>query len=166
LAAGYSQAFPHVAPQARFTPSELRIQHERARGADSSVSLADDASTRSHLRNLRDGLRTVAEHPQGFGLGNAGSTAARFGTKPKAGESTYTEVGVDAGIVGLALFLAFDVLLFARLLARSAWVAAALAAVLALAVQTDVIGVPWLAFCLWAFAGAELGRNPRELPAA
>ena len=30
----------------------------------------------------------------------------------------------------------------------------ALAAVLALAIQTDVIGVPWLAYCLWWLAGA------------
>ncbi|HET7043595.1 MAG TPA: O-antigen ligase family protein [Gaiellaceae bacterium] len=166
VAAGYAQAFPHVAPEAHFTPTELRFQRNHAKGSDTSVSLADDASTRSHLRNLRDGIETVARHPQGFGLGNSGSTAARFGAAPKAGESTYTEVGVDAGLAGLVLFCAFNLLLLWRLLRRSPWVAAALAAVLALAVQTDVIGVPWLAFCLWAFAGAELARNPRELPAA
>ncbi len=33
---------------------------------------------------------------------------------------------------------------------------AALAAVLALAVQTDVIGVPWLAYVVWALAGSAL----------
>ena len=32
----------------------------------------------------------------------------------------------------------------------------------ALAVQTDVIGVPWLAVCVWGFAGAEAVR-PRVL---
>jgi hypothetical protein len=111
--------------------------------------------TRSHWRNLRAGLSTVAHHPQGFGLGNSGSTAARFDVKLRAGESTYTEVGVDTGVVGLALFLAFDLALLWRLRFRSAWLVAALAAVLALAVQTDAIGVPWLAFCLWLFAGAE-----------
>ncbi len=166
VAAGYSQAFPHVAPEARFTRSELVVQHETAAGSDTSVGVADDASTRSHLRNLVDGMRRVGRHPQGYGLGNAGSTAERFGAVPLAGESTYTEVGVDAGVVGLALFLAFNGLLLVRLLRRSAWAAASLAAVLVLAVQTDVIGVPWLAFCLWAFAGAELARRPREPSAA
>ena len=104
-------------------------------------------------------MQTVGRHPQGFGLGNAGSTAARFGVPLRAGESTYTELGVDAGVVGLALFLAFNGLLLWRLLWRSPWVAAALAAALALAIQTDAIGVPWLAYCLWAFAGCQLGLS-------
>jgi hypothetical protein len=29
-----------------------------------------------------------------------------------------------------------------------------LAAVLALAVQTDVLGVPWVSFCVWLLAGS------------
>jgi hypothetical protein len=153
--AGYAAAFTHVAPRAHFTQSELDFQHETGKGQSSEQSLANDASTRSHWRNLRAGLSTVAHHPQGFGLGNSGSTAARFDVKLRAGESTYTEVGVDTGVVGLALFLAFDLALLWRLRFRSAWLVAALAAVLALAVQTDAIGVPWLAFCLWLFAGAE-----------
>ena len=37
-------------------------------------------------------------------------------------------------------------------------VAAALAAVLALALQTDVVGDPWLAYVLWAVAGLVLTR--------
>lgn len=164
-AAGFSQAFPHLAPEAHFTRAELAYQHRAAVGSNTSAGVANDASIRSHWRNLVDGLERVGRHPQGFGLGNAGSTAARFGATSQAGESTYTEVGVDAGVAGLALFLAFNLLLLRRLLRRSPWVAASLAAVLALAVQTDVIGVPWLAICLWAFAGAELARNPRE-PAA
>jgi hypothetical protein len=41
-----------------------------------------------------------------------------------------------------------------RLLAgRDPWLAAAFAAVLALAIQTDVIGVHWLAYVLWALVG-------------
>jgi hypothetical protein len=35
--------------------------------------------------------------------------------------------------------------------------------VLALAVQTDVIGDPWLAYCLWGLGGAlMLGTRPQE----
>ena len=55
-------------------------------------------------------------------------------------------------------------------LVRTAWqgdlfaagVAAALTATLALAVQTDVIGVPWLAYALWWFAGAFVFPRRRE----
>ena len=38
-------------------------------------------------------------------------------------------------------------------------VAAAFVAVLALAVQTDVIGDPWVAYCVWAFAAAAASRR-------
>jgi len=152
---GFAGVYTHLAPRAHFTPAELRVQHELAKGGSTGVSIANDASTRSHWRNLRDGVETVARHPQGFGLGNSGSTAARFGVELRAGESTYTELGVDTGIVGLALFLAFNLALLRRLVYRSAWLTASLAAVLVLAVQTDVIGVPWVAVCLWLFAGAE-----------
>jgi O-antigen ligase len=155
--AGFAAAFPHVAPKAHFTPSELVFQHDFARGRSTEQSVANDASTRSHWRNLVDGLERVAEHPQGFGVGNSGSTAVRFGADVKAGESTYAEVGVDTGIVGLALFLAFAAALLRRLRYRSTWVLAALTAALVLAVQTDVVGVPWLAVCLWLAAGAESG---------
>jgi hypothetical protein len=73
------------------------------------------------------------------------------------------------------LFIAWSLALLVALV-RSAWVAsegvarfaaagaaAALAAVLALAVQTDAYGVPWLAYCLWWIAGALV--MPREGPA-
>ena len=150
-------AFPHVAPAAQFTPSELSFQHEHAKGGTNEQSVANDASTRSHWRNLREGLERVARHPQGYGVGNSGSTATRFGAEPKAGESTYTELGVDTGVVGLALFVAFAVALLRRLRHRSTWLLASLAAVFTLAVQTDVLGVPWLVFCVWLAAGAESG---------
>ena len=62
---------------------------------------AGDASTSSHLRNLREGIRTVVHQPLGFGLGNAGVSASRTGVEIKAGESTYTEIGVETGLAGL-----------------------------------------------------------------
>jgi len=118
----------------------------------------NEPSLKSHLTNLRDGLEQVARRPQGYGLGNAGAIATRFDEPVKAGESNYTETGIELGIVGLALFLAWNLALLARLAARRAWlpagIAAALAAVLALAVQTDAYGVPWLAFCVWWLAGS------------
>ncbi len=41
--------------------------------------------------------------------------------------------------------------------------AAAFAAILALAIQTDVIGDPWVAYCVWALGGAlAFGTRPQE----
>ena len=106
----------------------------------------------------------MVRHPQGYGLGNVGQTASRTGTALKAGESNYTELGVELGVLGAILWLVWGLGLLARL-ARAgladrwaAAVVAAFAAILALAVQTDVIGDPWVAYCMWALAGALADR--------
>jgi hypothetical protein len=160
-------AYEHLAPEERFTAEELRIQ--RQGGAQDPTNgdpfSPGEASVDSHWTNLRDGVRTVLRHPQGFGLGNAGVTAARTNTDLKAGESTYTELGVEAGLVGMLLFVAWNLALLRGLWTRSAWLAASLAAVLALALQTDVIGVHWLAVVLWGMCGAALGGEPGDADA-
>ena len=43
-------------------------------------------------------------------------------------------------------------------------VAIAFAAVLALAIQTDVIGDPWVAYCVWALAGALVAVRRTAFP--
>jgi len=87
----------------------------------------------------------------------------------KAGESNYTELGVETGLAGVLLFIAWSLALLVGLV-RTAWggdraaaaVAAALAATLALAIQTDAIGVPWLAYALWWLAGALVFTTGKE----
>ncbi len=154
----FVKAYPHIAPVTSFTPKELRQQEQHAHkaGAGAAENGLGDASIASHWRSLRAGVSTVIHHPQGFGVGNAGSTAARTGVAIKAGESTYTELGVDAGLLGALLFIAWSLALVRRVLPCTAWVGASLVAVLALGLQTDVIGVPWLAYVLWALAGSVL----------
>jgi hypothetical protein len=169
---GFAFVFTSVAPETHFFPEDLPYQEEQARkhgGLPGGSSLAlnpGEPSLRSHWRSLRDGIETVLEHPQGYGLGNAGATAVRFDVPLRAGESNYTETGVETGLVGALLLIAWSLALLVALV-RSAWaatdatiriaaagIAAALAAVLALAVQTDAYGVHWLAYCLWWIAGA------------
>jgi hypothetical protein len=154
----FVKAYPHIAPVTHFTPKELKQQEAIAHepGAVSATNGLGDASTASHWRSLRAGVRTVIHHPQGFGVGNAGSTAARTGVTIEAGESTYTELGVDAGLLGALLFIAWSVALVVRVLPCTAWLGAALVAIFALGLQTDVIGVPWLAYVLWALAGSVI----------
>ena len=143
-----------------------------------TATSGNEPSLHSHWQSLKDGVRTMADHPQGYGLGNVGQTASRTGTPLKAGESNYTELGVELGVLGALLWLAWCLALLGALLRAgredrvAAGFAAAFAAVLALAVQTDVIGVPWLACCLWLLAGSEADivaqstiSRPRPLPA-
>jgi O-antigen ligase len=151
----FVRTYPDIAPETRYTAAELAIQ--RAGGQEEETSGdpfdPDESSFDSHLDSLRDGLRTVVGHPQGYGVGNAGVTAKRTGREIKAGESTYTELGVELGLLGMLAFIAWNVALVRSLLRVEPWLAAALTAVLVLGIQTDVIGVHWLAFVLWTLAG-------------
>jgi hypothetical protein len=166
---GFASIFHDVAPRTRWFKSDLPYQEAQAQakgplptnsGLKGTISVGEP-SIKSHWESLKAGIRTDVHHPQGYGLGNAGTTAQRFGVQIEAGESNYTELGAETGLLGVLLFLAWSAALFVGLV-RTAWrgdraaagVAAALAAVMALAIQTDAIGVPWLAYCLWWIAGA------------
>ena len=158
VAVVWTQVYPSIAPETTWSQADLRYQREQARkrGITPGETVAlDEPSIRSHLRALRDGAETVARHPQGYGLGNAGATALRRDVPLKAGESTYTELGVETGLLGALAFIAWSLaLLWALVRAGAAGAAAAFAAVLALGVQTDVLGTPWLAYVMWIIAGA------------
>lgn len=152
----FVKEYSHFAPRAHFTPSELKAQEANARKAptvSNDATAANESSTSEHFASLREGVRTVVHHPWGFGLGNAGVTASRTGVPVKAGESTYTELGVETGIAGGIVFVAWCLALARATLRRRVWLGAAFAAVLVLGLQTDVIGVPWIAISVWALAG-------------
>jgi len=161
--AAFLAAYPSIGPSTSYTEEELEFLRQNAQeepGTSADPLSPSESSTASHWRNLRDGVRAVLDHPQGYGLGNAGVVAKRTGVEIKAGESTYTEIGIDAGLAGMVAFVLWNLLLLVGLLRREAWLGAAFAAVLLLALQTDVIGVHWLAVAVWGAAGVAL-RAPR-----
>jgi hypothetical protein len=159
--------FPTIGPQTSYSTSELLCLRENAavegEASDDPFS-AGESSTSSHLTALRDGIRTVARHPWGYGLGNSGVSASRTGVEVKAGESSYTELGVDAGVLGLAAFAGWLVALGVALRVRSPWLAASVAAVAVLGLQTDVIGIHWLSVVVFALAGSALRLGPEDEP--
>jgi hypothetical protein len=164
VGAAFLLAYPSIGPSASYTPQELEWLRQNAEenpGVGAGAFDPDDASTASHWRNLRDGMREVWETPRGYGLGNAGVVAKRTGVDIRGGESTYVELGIDAGIAGLAAFLLWSLALLVGLWRREAWLAAAFASVLFLGLQTDVIGVHWLAVTVWAAAGLAM-TGPAE----
>jgi hypothetical protein len=161
--------FPTIGPSTTYTEAELLCLRENAavEGAASDDPFsADESSTSSHLSALQDGIETVLRHPWGYGLGNSGVSASRtIGSENvKAGESTYTELGVDAGVLGLAAFAGWLVALIFALRTRSPWLASSVAAVAVLGLQTDVIGIHWLSVVVFALAGAALRGRPDEEP--
>jgi hypothetical protein len=158
-------AYPSLGPTTSYTPEELeflRANAEREPGESTDPFSPAESSASSHWQNLRDGIEAVLEHPQGYGLANAGVVAKRTDVQIRAGESTYAELGIDAGVVGLAAFVLWSLALLLAVARREAWVAAAFAAVLLLGLQTDVIGIHWLAAALWGAAGIAISR-PRPL---
>lgn len=169
VGAAFLFAYPSIGPSTSYTDEELfwlRLNAEEEPDETSGDPFAgSESSTQSHWRNLRDGVQAVLDHPHGYGLGNAGVTAKRTGVEIRAGESTYTELGVDAGGAGLAAFVLWSVALLRGLWRRETWLAAAFAAVLLLGLQTDIIGVHWIAFGVWAAAGLAL-VPPRASPAS
>jgi len=165
VGAAFLVAYPSIGPSTSYTSEELEWLRQNAAenpGADSGAFDPDEPSTASHWRNLRDGLQEVWEQPRGYGLGNAGVVAKRTGVEIRGGESTYVELGIDAGVAGLTAFVLWSLALLRGLWRREAWLAAAFVAVLFLGLQTDVIGVHWLAVTLWAAAGIAVSR-PRPV---
>ena len=159
--------FPTIGPSTTYTATELMCLRENA--AEQGVASDDpfsagESSTSSHLSALRDGIRTVARHPWGFGLGNSGVSASRTREDVKAGESSYTELGVDMGVLGLLAFAGWLVALILALRTRSPWLAASVAAVAVLGLQTDVIGIHWLSVVVFALAGAALRGTAEDEP--
>jgi hypothetical protein len=163
-AVAWAHVFPHIGPTGHWTRADLVYQQALAKRATGPVSGSatspNEPSLHAHWLQLRQGIHTVLHHPQGYGLGNAGQTASRTGTPLKAGESNYTELGVETGLLGALVWIAWNVSILV-LLWRSgaARAAAVLAAILILAIQTDVIGDPWVAYCVWGLAGGLLSAR-------
>jgi alpha-D-ribose 1-methylphosphonate 5-triphosphate synthase subunit PhnG len=169
VAIGWAHLFPKVGSTGTFTKVDKTYLREIGKGGPKSFSAASSSepSLQEHWRALKDGVHTMIHHPQGYGLGNVGQTASRTGTPLKAGESNYTELGVELGVLGAILWIAWGLAVLIGLVRkREARMAAAFAAILALAVQTDVIGDPWVAYCVWALAGALLTRPQERLAPA
>jgi O-Antigen ligase len=175
-AVGFAALFPDVAPRTHFLAADLAYQRHHAKISgglpkgqplETSVTLSDP-SFKSHLHELRSGGRNLLDHPEGYGVGNSGETAARFQVVPRAGESFYLELGADAGVGGLLFWLLFTGLTLIGLLrvvrGRASpyvrtFAAGALAAgisIAALALISDVWGAPWLSYVLWWISGSAL----------
>jgi hypothetical protein len=79
----FVQAFPHIGPSTSYTPTELvdlRRQGQQNPGVSDDPLSAGDASTSSHLRNLREGIRTVVHQPLGWLPSCSGCGGARPGS--------------------------------------------------------------------------------------
>ena len=157
VAAGFffARGYEDIAPETRFTPAELEIQ--RAGGAEEPTSgdptSLDEASVDSHLDNLRDGIETVLRRPVGLRARQRGRDREADGHGDQGRRVDLHRARGRGQAARHARLRRLERLAPARPRAPRSWLGASLAAVLGLAIQTDVIGVHWLAFVLYALAG-------------
>lgn len=134
-----------------------------------------DPSATDHLDQLRQGLNTLGAHPLGLGLGTSAGVGQRFTSSGEAivSENNYIQIGIEIGVVSMAIFIGATVLLV-RELRRAARrvpdpaVAAISSAALGLAVGAFFLqtwnDIP-TAWTLWGLAGLalSLARGGAEL---
>ena len=112
VAIGWAHLFPKIGPTGHFTKVDLTYQHAQAKSGGATGNFTavseNEPSVHEHWTSLKDGVHTMVHHPQGYGLGNVGQTASRTGTPLKAGESNYTELGVELGVLGALLWIAWN----------------------------------------------------------
>ena len=98
-----------IGPRTHFTP--------RARSAAREAPPARHTTPRrrqsEHLSEPARRDRDRLHHPWGYGLGNAGGRSATH-VPLRAGESTYTELGVETGLLGALVFVAWSLAMLRR----------------------------------------------------
>ena len=121
-------------------------------------------STDQHDIALKEGVDDVESHPWGRGLGTAGPASFR-GSNANIPESTYLQLAIETGLIGLALFIAAQIALGVKLWVLSPRVeqAAPLAAALAGIAVINFFLHGWAdsstALVYWTLAGAVLGSR-------
>lgn len=121
-------------------------------------------STDQHGQAIEQGQRVLLDNPLGMGLGTAGPASYQT-DDPIIPESQYLQIGIEAGFIGLALYLLFQLLLAWRLLKDAEHQPLAMALVASL-VGVAVINLAlhgWAdsstALVYWTIAGAYLGSR-------
>jgi hypothetical protein len=111
---------------------------------------------------LQQGVKDVLHHPLGSGPGSAGPASVRNNKPPRIAENYYLQIGQEAGWLGLALFVALNVLLIIRLWQRrshslavallGSFVGLTFVNMLSHAWADDTLGMLWFGFAGLALA--------------
>lgn len=72
------------------------------------TSRSPDSSNEVHTQAFTSGLKSVVKQPLGRGPGTAGPASFRNDKPPRLAENYYLQIAQEAGIIGLAIFLAIN----------------------------------------------------------
>lgn len=114
----------------------------------------DKGSTVQHWNAGERSLQRIADHPMGQGPGAAGP-ASFYGSEERIAENYYLQITEEVGVIGIALFVAINAVVIARLWHRrqNVWVAVWLASFAGISVVNlflhgwadDTIAIIWWA---------------------
>jgi hypothetical protein len=74
--------------------------------ADDKNAATELDSDEYHLYFIEEGIRSVADRPEGYGPGTAGNVSIQTGENAQLTENYYVQIAHEVGIIGLAIFLA------------------------------------------------------------
>jgi hypothetical protein len=125
----------------------------------SEQSRSSKSSNEGHLEALKSGGHDVLHAPWGAGTGTAGPASVYNQGKARIAENYYVQIAQEAGVAGLGLFIAINVLVFLRLYNRRAHpLALTLLVSLVGITVVNMLGHAWaddtLAYIWWGLAGA------------
>ena len=125
----------------------------------SSTSGSPITADKSRLTSLRSGMHDVFHEPLGRGPGTAGPASFRnIPHPPRIAEDYYLQIGQEVGVLGIAIFLAINVLVAKQLwLKRQEMLAKVLLASLVGITFVNLVSHAWaddtLSYIFWGLAG-------------
>jgi hypothetical protein len=124
-------------------------------------SLSPTSSNQGHLSATKDGIIEIAHHPLGSGTGTAGPASVYNDHPARIAEDYYIQIGQEAGIIGLVLFVAINLLVACRLWRRRGQLLpdALLASLIGIGL-VNLFSHAWtddtVSYIWWGLAGAAL----------
>jgi hypothetical protein len=118
-------------------------------------------SDQGHLSGLENGIKNIYHQPFGGGVGTAGPASVYNPKRTRIAENYYIQIGQEAGIIGLGLFLAINVCVGYRLWQRrSDSLAVGLFASFLGLIIVNMLSHAWadptLAYLWWGLAGIAM----------
>ena len=130
-------------------------------------SLSPESSNFGHANAVSKGVEDIIQEPWGRGTGSAGPASVYNSAQPRIAENYYIQIGQEAGIIGLGLFIAINVLVALRLWHRrdNSLAAVLLASFIGITV-INMLMHAWaddtLAYIWWGLAGAAVALPVRH----
>jgi len=125
----------------------------------SDSSAAPRSSNAERLQSMENGIRDVIHQPLGRGPGTAGPASFRNNNQPpRIAENYFLQIGQEVGVIGMALFIAINLLVAKELwVRRTDQLAKILLASLVAITFVNLLSHAWtddtLAYLWWGLAG-------------